>query len=522
MTRSEVPSGRDVAQADADEGVRPVGGELAGPLPACRGSRAARPSGSGVVARGERPSSRRWSGRQVGRATVRAPRSRVEAAELDAAQRSAPTGRRAAERGAVRRGRGFARLASRAARAATATPPRPPRRRLGRRAGSRITQSCSQTVSIGSRSMPLSTPFSQRSHQRTCSCRIPIGGPGTPRTGSLWPHGPMRPFRGTGKPFEQAQHGVRVPVRPAADGVHGAADRRVVLADRAVLPVGVAALVGEPGLDERRRPLEAVEPRARASVPDEPWVGRHRVEGEHAGRPVQHVHREHAAAAVVDVVRVAVVRGEEAHDRLQRRRLPRGELQAREPAPRVAGHRRRSRRTTAARRSTRSPRRRRAAPARVYSSSDDPVGVARSADVDPHARVAVAGEVAHLLVVADRGAVVLAVREVAEHGRNGAGADRAARASRRAAFRRRAAIHSCSTTRTSDGKSVRMWTRHGGSLADPAACQETEAAVRRRCARRAVALQDLGHRHHAVPSWKFSTRRAARVPSPRCRSACAR
>ena len=49
---------------------------------------------------------------------------------------------------------------------------------------------------------------------------------------------------------------------------------------------------------------------------------------------------------------------------------------------------------------------------------DDPVRVAGAADVDAHARIAVAGEVPHLLVVADRDAVVPAVREVAEDGRH--------------------------------------------------------------------------------------------------------
>src|SRR2546429_2958796 len=53
--------------------------------------------------------------------------------------------------------------------------------------------------------------------------------------------------------LEESRYSVCVSVRPAADRQYGALDRREILADRAMLPVVVVTLVGEPQRSEERR-----------------------------------------------------------------------------------------------------------------------------------------------------------------------------------------------------------------------------------------------------------------------------
>nr|KEP23422.1 hypothetical protein DA06_08690 [Georgenia sp. SUBG003] len=60
--------------------------------------------------------------------------------------------------------------------------------------------SCIQMVSAGAPAPPSSLPLSQRSHHATTSWRKPIAGPGCPRCGYLWLHGPMSPRVGTSSP----------------------------------------------------------------------------------------------------------------------------------------------------------------------------------------------------------------------------------------------------------------------------------------------------------------------------------
>ena len=163
-------------------------------------------------------------------------------------------------------------------------------------------------------------------------------GPGSPSWGKACDHGPMSPLRGPGRPSMQPRDRVGVAVGPAADRVDGHLDGGVVLAHRALAPVVVAALVGEPVLDEGRRALDALEPGLAPAVAHRGRVGRQRVAGEHGRRPRQHVDGQDAAADVVHVVGVAVVAGAHRDDRLERRRAPRGDLQAVEAAPRDAHH----------------------------------------------------------------------------------------------------------------------------------------------------------------------------------------
>src|SRR2546423_1694583 len=70
--------------------------------------------------------------------------------------------------------------------------------------------------------------------------------------------GPDQPLARRLEVLEQAGNRVAVGIAPAADGEHRAFDRIPVLAHRAVPPVGVSALVPEPGLQEQRQVLQAV------------------------------------------------------------------------------------------------------------------------------------------------------------------------------------------------------------------------------------------------------------------------
>ena len=137
---------------------------------------------------------------------------------------------------------------------------------------------------------------------------------------------------------------------------------------------------------------------------------------------------------------------------------------------------------------------------------DDPVGIAGPSDVDAHARIAVAGEIPHLLVVADRGTVVLAVREVAEDGRHGTRRRRAARASLRAGSRRRAEPIRARATVTSNGKSVRTRTSATAAQSSPKHVAGQEADADGPSSMRAGAPYRCSTSGTATTpsSWKFS------------------
>ena len=198
--------------------------------------------------------------------------------------------------------------------------------------------SCIQTRSIGSSITPVSMPLSQKSHQRSASCRKPMAGPGRRVVGEgVRPRADQTLAR-PGKSLEQAQDAVGVAVGPAAHGVDGDLDGAVVLADRTVFPVGVATLVREPGMDPRPVGGEALLPQLAPACADRRLVRRLALPVQHARAPVEQVGGEHAAALVVDVVGVAVVGAHQGDDRLERRRASGGQLEAVEATPRDAGH----------------------------------------------------------------------------------------------------------------------------------------------------------------------------------------
>ena len=117
---------------------------------------------------------------------------------------------------------------------------------------------------------------------------------------------------------EQARDRVRVGVGPAAHRVHGARDRGVVLADRALAPVVVAQRVAQPahgvGLG-RREPL--LPERAPRRAPTSSGSGGCAHELEEDAAPPEVVVQQ-TPAHVVDVVRIAVVGRAHGDDSAQR------------------------------------------------------------------------------------------------------------------------------------------------------------------------------------------------------------
>ena len=215
---------------------------------------------------------------------------------------------------------------------------------------------------------------------------------------------------------EEPGDGVRVAVHPAAGGEDRALDRRVVLVDRAVLPVAVATLVGEPDGEGQGALLQARLPLPAPVGTRDLRVGRPGQAGEEGRAPVEGVVEE-APAHVVHVVRVAVVGRAVGDDRRERRRPEGRDLEGVEPAPGAADHAD----LAGAPGLGRDPRDQGLAVVELLRRVlvvHQPVGVAGAAHVDAEARVPVAGEVAVHRVVAGAGRVALAVRQVRQDRRH--------------------------------------------------------------------------------------------------------
>ncbi len=226
-----------------------------------------------------------------------------------------------------------------------------------------------------------------------------------------------QPAHAIGRRLEHAEDRAAVGVGEAADHLDVTGDRAGVVADGAMLPEGVAALVGDPLVCERPYGVEPLEPARPPALADDRRVGRARGVGEHRGRPRERGGGEDRTACEVDIVGVAIVGRAHADDAAERRRAQRSDLQAVEAAPRLADH------AHAA-----------AAPRLCGEPGDhldpvvelllqvlaleDPLGIARAPQVDAHAGEPASREVRVHPCVARGGRVVLAVGDVLEDRRN--------------------------------------------------------------------------------------------------------
>ena len=134
-----------------------------------------------------------------------------------------------------------------------------------------------------------------------------------------------RPARGRAAGLHP-QRGVHVGIHPAADVQDGRLDGVVVRGQRARSPVRAVVLLAEPLDEPRRRRLEAGEPPLAPVGTPERRVRRHRVHRHLADRVLAQLADRDAAADVVDVGPVAVVRALDRDDRAQVRRPELGDL----------------------------------------------------------------------------------------------------------------------------------------------------------------------------------------------------
>src|SRR5262249_5027658 len=202
---------------------------------------------------------------------------------------------------------------------------------------------------------------------------------------------------------------VAVPVCPAADGVDGAPDRRIVLAHRPVLPVAVASLMGEPMLDHRPGAAKALMPALAPGVAGDSRIWRQRRIDTHRGRPRKHVVSEDAAAHAVPVLSEPVVAGGYGDDRRELRRPQGGRLKGGESPPRVAEHPDPFRAPWLAR-DPRDDVECVLLLLREVLVRQDPLRIPRAPDVQPHRGVAVLGEIAMPGGITGSGDVALTVR----------------------------------------------------------------------------------------------------------------
>ena len=105
---------------------------------------------------------------------------------------------------------------------------------------------------------------------------------------------------------QQARHSFGIIVGPPADGINRNGDGRVILADRALLPIGIAALMLQPIEDPRRIGLHPFNPHILPPRTHHLRVGRQIVAREHGRGPVEVILGQ-APAHPVNICGIAVI-----------------------------------------------------------------------------------------------------------------------------------------------------------------------------------------------------------------------
>src|SRR5262245_27774665 len=148
---------------------------------------------------------------------------------------------------------------------------------------------------------------------------------------------PDEPLARNRQPLEKAWNRILIGIGPTADGVYGALDRLVILADRSMLPISIAPLVLQPELEEQRYVLQPLQPHRPPAVADKHRVGWQAYRSEKERGPFKSG-GEQRAAHVVCIVGVAIVSRADGDDRLERGRTSRRDLKPVEAAPGDSHH----------------------------------------------------------------------------------------------------------------------------------------------------------------------------------------
>ena len=254
--------------------------------------------------------------------------------------------------------------------------------------------------------VPPAKAFLQEAYARSglCKMRILVG---------PWPD---QSFFRTGQVLEQAEDGVRVPIRPTTHRIDRHLNVGIVFADRAVSVELVSPLVAEPVEHPQPVAFQALHPHLPPAVSHDCGIGRRVADREGRGPPAQLV-GQHAATHEVDVVGVAIVGGAERNDRAQRFGTPCCDLKPVESAPADPDHADLSR-----------------APGLGGKPLDhgqavvlflleilaqaDAFAVTRAAQVDTNARISVACEIRMGQVITLNRTVTLAIGQVLENCRH--------------------------------------------------------------------------------------------------------
>src|SRR5262245_16269560 len=127
--------------------------------------------------------------------------------------------------------------------------------------------------------------------------------------------------------LEQAWNCILIAIGPAADGIHRALDRLIILAHRPMLPIRIASLVLQPTFKKQRHVLQALQPHRPPAIAYKYWIGRkaHRAEKE---RGPFKTSRKKCAAHVVGVIGVPIVGRTNRYNRFECRRAARRNLKS--------------------------------------------------------------------------------------------------------------------------------------------------------------------------------------------------
>ena len=228
--------------------------------------------------------------------------------------------------------------------------------------------------------------------------------------------GADQPFARTLQPGQQTRHGFRIIVSPAGHRKDRDGDPGKILGHRPLFPEIITALVAEPCVGPGLVMGDPGQPHRAPCVANNHRVGRQVVVGEHRGGPVEIILGQ-TAADPMDIGGIAVVGGPDGDDGFQGRRLMCCNLQPVEPTPADPVHRD----LPVAPPLGGQPGNRGDAIALFLLGIlvvDQPLAVARAANVQPDAGIAMPRQIAVHRMIATARALAFAVGQIFQNGGN--------------------------------------------------------------------------------------------------------